>query len=101
MNIKRFLLIALAMLVIDWTLGALQAAGVIPLWSFLIVNFPFGIPFVWLEYHWAATHYEFGGVSINETWSFVALFFAVLAQAWVYSLLLGYQQRAGHRIRVA
>ena len=90
MNIKRYILIALAMLAVDWTLGALQAAHVIPLGAFLVFNFPFGLPFVWLESHWAATRYTLGeGQSISEVWSFIALFFSVFAQAGLYSLLFG------------
>ena len=90
MNIKRYIPIALAMLVVDWTLGGLQAAHVIPLGSFLMFNLPFGLPFVWLESHWAGTRYTLGeGQSINEVWSFIALFFSVFAQAGLYSYLLG------------
>jgi len=96
MNIKRYMLFASAMLVVDWVLGALQAAHVISIWSFLVFNFPFGLPFVWLESHWAGTHYEVGGQSINETWFFVTLFFAVFTQALFYSALFGYWQRKRH-----
>ena len=88
---KKYAPFVAVMLVVDWVLGALQAAHVIPLWSFLVFNFPFGLPFVWLESHWAATHYSLSeGQSISETWSFVALFFSVFAQAWLYSFLFGY-----------
>jgi hypothetical protein len=52
MNIKRYLLIASVLLVIDWTLGALHAERILPLWPFLVFNFPFGIPFVWVESLW-------------------------------------------------
>jgi hypothetical protein len=93
MHIKRYVFIALAMLVIDWALGVLHVAGVVPLWSFLVFNLPFGVPFVWLEAHWAGTQYTVGGQSINETWSLVAFSFSVLAQAGLYSLLLGCWRR--------
>jgi hypothetical protein len=94
---KRYLLFVPVMLAVDWVLGALHAAHIIPLWSFLVFNFPFGLPFVWLESHWAVTHYSLGeGQSISETWSFVALFFAVLAQAWLYSLLYGHWRNRSH-----
>jgi hypothetical protein len=97
MNIKRYLLIASAMLVVDWVLGALQAAHIIPLWSFLVFNFPFGLPFVWLESHWAGTRYSLGeGQSISETWSFVALFFSVFAQAWLYAFPFGHWGNKRH-----
>ena len=99
MNIKRYLLFALAMLVIDWALGDRHVARVIPLWSLLVFNFPFGFPLVWLESHWAGTHYQVGDQSIGETWSFVSLCFSVLAQAWLYSLLLGCRQNRKHATR--
>jgi hypothetical protein len=92
--IRRYLLIAAAMLAVDWVVGALAAAHVVPLWSFLLLNFPFGLPFVWLETHWAGTRYSLGeGQSISEAWSFVALFFSAFAQAWLYSLLLGFWRK--------
>ncbi len=89
MKIKRYAFIALAMLVIDWALGALHAVGLVPLWPFLVLNFPFGLPSVWLESHWAGTHYSVAGQNVNELWSFAAFFFSVFAQAGLYSWLLG------------
>ncbi len=100
MNFKRYLVIATAMLALDWTLGALQTAHIIPLWSFLLLNFPFGLPFVWLESHWASTHYEFAGQYFGEYWSFAALFFAIFAQAWLYTVLYG-RWRGGTRKAIA
>jgi hypothetical protein len=93
MNTKRYTIIALAMLIIDLALGALHVAGVLPLWSFVVLNFPFGLPFVWLESHWAGTHYSVAGQNVSEMWSFAALLFSVIAQAWVFSCLLGYRQK--------
>ena len=101
MNIKRYALIALAMLAADWALGALHVAGAVPLWSFLALNFPFGLPFVWLESHWAGTHYAVAGENVNEMWSFAAFFFSVFAQAWLYSWLLGKRQRRSHAMTAA
>ena len=99
--LRRYLLIAPLMLATDWLLGALQAAHVIPLWSFLVPNFPFGLPFVWLESHWAGTSYALGqGHSLSDTWSFLALFFAAFAQAWLYSLLLGFWREKGNAAHV-
>lgn len=91
---KRYLAVALVLLAVDWTLGALQAANVIPLGSFLVLNFPFGLPFVWLESHWEGTRYVLGeGQNISELWSFAAFFFSVFAQAGLYSFLLDRWQR--------
>ena len=96
MNFKRYTLIALAMLAIDWALGALHVAGAVPLWLFLVLNFPFGLPFIWLESHWAGTYYSIAGQGVNDMWSFAAFFFSVFAQAWLYLWLLGQRRRSGH-----
>lgn len=93
MNMKRYALFALAMLTIDWVLGVMHVTGVLPIWTFLIFNFPFGLGSVWIESHWAGTHYAFGGQNLNETWSLAAFFFAVFAQAWLYAVLFGRWQR--------
>jgi hypothetical protein len=85
---KRYFVFLMAMLAIDWVLGALQTAHILPLWTFLVFNFPFGLPSVWLESHWTGTQYSLSeGQSISETWPLVAFFFAVAAQAWLYSIL--------------
>jgi hypothetical protein len=84
------------MLAADWTLGALHAAHVLPLWPFITLNFPFGLPFVWLESQWDGAHYRVGGQIVSETWSFFALVFAAFAQAWLYSVLLGHWRRKRH-----
>jgi hypothetical protein len=98
---KRYAVFVPVMLAVDWVLGALQAAHLIPLWSFLVFNFPFGLPFVWLESDWAATHYSSGeGQSISETWSFVALFSSVFGQAWLYSVLFGWWRIKKHAATV-
>jgi hypothetical protein len=52
---KKFFIIVAAVLVIDWAWGALHVARLIPLWTFLVFNFPFGIPFVRVESHWVGT----------------------------------------------
>ena len=101
MNVKRYALIALALLVVDWGLGMLHVSRALPLWSFLLVNFPFGLPFVWLESHWAGTHYSVAGQNVNEAWSFVAFFFSVFAQAWLYSWLIGCCQKRRHALPAA
>ncbi|HSU57332.1 MAG TPA: hypothetical protein VLT36_25040 [Candidatus Dormibacteraeota bacterium] len=93
MKMKRYALIALAMLIVDWALGALHVAGVLPLWSFLVLNFPFGLPSVWFEAHWAGTHYSVASQNVDEMWSFAAFFLSVFAQAGLYSWLLGLRQR--------
>jgi hypothetical protein len=101
MSIKRFALIALAMLGIDWALGVLHVWRVLPLWSFLVLNFPFGLPFVWFESHWAGTHYSVAGRNVSELWSFAAFFLSAFAQASLYSWLIGWWQRRRHAPSVA
>jgi hypothetical protein len=88
MKTKTFWLIALGMLALDWGWGMAQVRGIVPLWSFLIVNFPFGIPYVWIESHWAGTLYSVGGRTVDELWSMALFCFMVFGQASLYFLLI-------------
>lgn len=88
---KRYILFLSVVLAVDWVLGALQIAHIIPMWVFLVLNIPFGLPFVWLESHWTGTQYLLGaGQSVSDGWSLVIWFCGVLAQAWLYSVLYGW-----------
>ncbi len=90
-NMKRYLLFLPVMLAVDWVLGALHVAHIIPLWVFLVFNLPFGLPFVWLESHWTGTQYLLGaGQTVGDGWSLVIWCCGVLAQAWLYSVLYGW-----------
>ncbi len=90
-NMKRYLLFLPVMLAVDWVLGALHVAHIIPLWAFLVFNLPFGLPFVWLESHWTGTQYLLGaGQTVGDGWSLVIWSCGVLAQAWLYSVLYGW-----------
>ena len=84
---KRFLIILVAMTLVDWALGALHVARLIPLATFLIFNFPFGIPFVWIESLWAGNRYQIGNDIIGENWAMLAWLFAVIAQTFLYWLI--------------
>ncbi len=92
MNLKRYSLFALAFLVLDWGWGMAQVRGLVPLWSTAVLNFPFGLPFTWLEYHWAGTRYSVAGHTVDELWSMGLFFFMILAQAALYCSLFGYWQ---------
>jgi hypothetical protein len=99
MRIRTYVVAVLVMCVVDWTLGVLQAHNFIPTWTFAVANFPFGLPFVWLEYHWAGTHYEVNGQVVGEVTSMMLFFFAVLGQAWLYALLGNkWRRRHGHPV---
>ena len=87
MNIKRYLKICGALLIVDWALGAAQAAHVVPPWTFLAANFPFGGVYVWFESHWTGNQYRLGDQVLSEAWPLFLFFLIVLAQAWVYYLL--------------
>jgi hypothetical protein len=89
MNIKRYLTICGVLLIVDWALGAAQANHIVPLWTFLAANFPFGAIYVWFESHWTGTQYRIGDQVISELWPLVLFFPIVLAQAWVYYFLAG------------
>lgn len=82
-----FFVILGTLLVVDWVLGAAQARGVIPLWVFLVPNFPMGLPYVWLESQWAGTAYMVNGQPVSEVYSFVLLLAAVVLQSILYWVL--------------
>ena len=92
MKIKRLVLAGLVVLIVDWLWGMGQVRGLVPLWSFAVLNFPFGLPYVWIESHWVGTHYEVGGQTVDELWSMGLFLFMVGAQALMYSWLWGYLQ---------
>jgi hypothetical protein len=87
MTIRRYLLFVTVMFFLDWLLGALQANSLISRWWFLAFNFPFGLPFVWIESNWVGTHYEVAGQNVNEIGSMIAWLFSVAGQALMYSIL--------------
>jgi hypothetical protein len=89
MTTKRYLKIAAILLLEDWALGAAQAGGLMPLWTFLAANFPFGAIYVWFESHWTGTQYRIGNQAVSELWPLLCFFPIVLAQAWLYCLLFG------------
>jgi hypothetical protein len=85
---RRFWLLALALFISDWGWGMAQVRGLVPLWSFLPFNFPFALPYVWLERHWAGTRYVVGGQTVDELWSLGFFLLMVLGQAWLYAHVL-------------
>lgn len=97
MKPKHLLWFVLAMLAVDWILGAAQAAHVIPLWTFLAANIPFGLPYVWLESHWTGTAYDVGGYTVSDTMSLAVFFFTVIAQGWLYAVCFQHWQKMRSR----
>lgn len=95
--ISAFIAVAVILLFIDWILGAACAAG-LPKIVFLLVNFPFGVIYVWFESHWAGTGYVISGRTVSELWSFVAFFGTVFLQTCLYwSLWLSWDHRYQRR----
>jgi hypothetical protein len=88
-NLIPYLIIICGTIVVDWILGVLCASGIIPLWTFLIANFPFGGLYVWMESSWVGTHYEMHGrfINISDEASFVIFGISALAQASLYYFL--------------
>ena len=84
MKTKHYIWMALALLVVDWAWGVAQVRGVVPLWSFAVLNFPFALPYIWMEGHWAGTRYVVAGQTVDELWSMGLFLFMVLGQAGVY-----------------
>ena len=96
MKAARYWQVALALLVFDWGWGMATVRGLVPLWSCMVINFPLGIPYFWLESQWVGVRYEVNGRVVSELWSFFLFFFMVLAQAvrrWEGVMAA----RAGHR----
>ena len=89
MKLSGYFRIAGALLAVDWFMGAAQAAGIIPLWSFLAVNFPFGMIYVWYESHWSGSQYLLSNHVISDFWPLLFFFIVVFTQAWIYYLLFG------------
>jgi hypothetical protein len=89
MKLKKFILMVVVLLILDWVLGMARVHGLAPLWAFAILNFPFGLPYIWMETHWAGTYYLVGGHIVSELWSLGLFFFMVVAQSWLYCRLLG------------
>ena len=93
MDTRRYLTFVWILLVVDWVLGACQAHGLIPLWTFLVVNFAFGGVYVWFESHWTGTQYAVGNQAISELWPLLTCFPIVFLQAWLYYLVYGQWHR--------
>ena len=89
MKIRRYLIIFAILLVADYALAVLHTYRLVPLWTFLAANFPFGVIYVWFEAHWTGTQYRIGDKVISELWPFWTFFPIVFAQAWVYYLAVG------------
>jgi hypothetical protein len=83
----RYTQITLALLAIDWILGALHGHRAISLWPFAILNFPFGLPHTCLEAHWTGTQYRIGSYVVPENWAWLTFFFAVAAQGCLFTVL--------------
>ncbi len=80
-------MLALSLFLLDWGWGMAQVRGLVPLWSFLVLNFPCASPYVWLESNWAGTRYVVAGRTVDELWSLVFFLLMVFGQAWVYAHL--------------
>lgn len=83
-----FIKIFLVLLMIDWILGMAITSGYLPLWTFLIPNFPFGIAHVWLESHWTGTHILVAGRIIDELFSIIVFPSVIVLQSCLYATLI-------------
>lgn len=85
---KRVFWIGLGVLLMNWLLGAGCAAGIFPLWLFLLANLPFGAAYVWMESSWTGSHYGIAlwGRHLSDMDSLIVWFAVVLLQTGVYAL---------------
>ena len=86
-NLFPYLIIISGTIIIYWILGVLCASGIIPLWTFLVANFPFGGLYVWMESSWVGTHYVMLGRTFDDLGSLAIFGVAALGQACVYCFL--------------
>jgi hypothetical protein len=84
---RHLAVIGITMLVLDWIMGAMCAAGTLPHWVFLLSNLPFGALYVWMESSWVGTRYEMFGRTIGDIGSGLVFLFTVMAQSLAYTFL--------------
>jgi hypothetical protein len=80
MELRSYWLFMWALLVIDCGWGMAQVRGLVPLWSFILLNFPSSLPCIWMESHWVGTPPAVGGHTVSELWSLGLFGFMVVAQ---------------------
>jgi len=78
---RRWVAVALVVLIVDWIVGAMCASGTLPHWVFLLFNIPFGALYVWMESSWVGTHYEWLGQTVSDAGSLAVFLFVVVAQS--------------------
>lgn len=95
-TIRHWAVIGGAVLILDWILGVLCAADLVPHWVFVVCNIPFGALYVAVEASWAGTRYEMLGLTFGEIGSAVVFLLTVALQSLVY---LGAYERLRRRQR--
>ena len=93
-RLRNLGLVLLGLLAIDWTLGVLIARGQLPLWTFAVANFPFGLLHVGLESTWTGMRYNVAGHTVGDGASLAVFLFVVLAQGLCYFVLLERRARS-------
>jgi uncharacterized membrane protein YphA (DoxX/SURF4 family) len=91
--LRDLLVIGVAVLILDWILGAMCASGGMPRWVFLLFNIPFGAMYVWMESSWVGTHYEVLGYTFGDDVSLVVFLFVIAAQSHFYFALYEWWRR--------
>jgi len=87
-NLIQFIKIFLVLLIVDWIIGIAITSGHLPLWTFLIPNFPFGVAHVWLESHWTGTNFMVEGKVIDELISMIIFPSVIVLQSCLYCILI-------------
>ena len=94
-RLRRLALVLLVLLAVDWALGVLIVHDRLPLWTFAVANFPFGLLHVGLESTWTGTHYVVAGHTVGEIASLNVFLFVVIAQGLLYFALLEHRAPTG------
>jgi len=86
---RTYLLVALALLGIDWFLGVARFQWVVFGHVFTAVNFPLSLVYLWLEKQPSTWWFNYFGRPVNdEVGQFIAFLLMIGLQAAVYTTLL-------------
>jgi hypothetical protein len=84
--LRRFAVILPVLLLLDWVIGGMTVAGLLPKWVFAVANVPFGIVNVWFESHWTGNQYLFGH-PVSDGVSLLIFVTVIIAQAILYTAI--------------
>lgn len=97
---KVFFIILIATLLVAWGTGMLIVRHILPRWTMIVVNPPFGAVYTWTEGLWQKTNYVFNGQIVDEGLVMAAQLLAVIAQAVLFYLVWLLWRRRSNRLSI-